>query len=163
MNQLKIKNSKFNINESGQALSEFALLVPVFFFLIFGTVQLMVIVNVYFTLNSLARTGTRYAALKGAKSNFTDDDIKEYIRGDPSNGYKDGQNSPLLYGGDVDITIDPPYGDSDRDKGNTIKVVLSYNLKGQRKKLFLPTTFGFGSAKITFPTTLKAEATARME
>jgi uncharacterized iron-regulated membrane protein len=50
-------------NEDGQALVEFALLIPIFMMLLLGILQFGVIFNNYITLTDAARAGSRAAAV----------------------------------------------------------------------------------------------------
>jgi hypothetical protein len=52
----------------GQALVEFALVAPIFFFLLFGTIEAGRFILFYETLNNATREGARYAIVHGSNS-----------------------------------------------------------------------------------------------
>jgi TadE-like protein len=52
----------------GQALVEFALVAPIFFFLLFGTIEAGRFILFYEALNSATRDGARYAIVHGSNS-----------------------------------------------------------------------------------------------
>lgn len=143
--------------ERGQSLVEFALLLPVFILIVFLTIQFGIILNAYVSITHLSREGARYAAIN---YNQPDENIRNYIRGNPEENYSGGINPPHLYGGDfTSIEISPPYGSPLRKRGYTITVTITYNLKGTKPKLFLPASF-FG---ISLPLTLSSSTSMRIE
>lgn len=158
--KLKIKNSKFKIiNNQGQSMVEFALLLPVFLILVLGFIQFAIIINCYLSLTTMARQGVRYATINATDTTINDDAIKTYIRGNSGNGYHNGINPSFIYGGDISITISPAYGSPQRVRGSNISINLSYNLKGTRKRIIIPTNF----LGLQIPTTVSAGASARIE
>ena len=60
--------------ESGQALVEFALVLPLFILLLFGLIEMSIIGYSYISLNNAARTGVRLASV-----GVSDDDIGKAI------------------------------------------------------------------------------------
>jgi hypothetical protein len=143
--------------EKAQALVEFALLLPIFILIVFLTIQFGIILNAYVSITHLSREGARYAAIN---YNKTDDEIRNYIRGNPEENYSGGINPSHMYGGDfTNISIYPPYGSPLRKRGFTITVTIVYNLKGTKPKLFLPTTF----LGVSIPTTISSQTSMRIE
>jgi len=61
-------------HESGQALIEFALVLPLFILLIFGLIQMSILGYSYISVNNAARTGVRVASVGGSE-----DAIREAI------------------------------------------------------------------------------------
>jgi len=100
----------FKQQESGQALVEFALVLPFFILLFFGLIEMSIIGYSYISVNNAARTGVRVASLGG-------DDVA--IR-------KAITDSMILNQSAMTIQISPPK--SDRQPGQGVTVNISYPL-----------------------------------
>lgn len=100
---------KFWLRSSGQALVEFALVLPLLLFLVFGVIEISRIGYSFVTLNNAVRTAARVASVGGL-----DSDITSAVTG--SSVYLD---STLLT-----ITITP--GESGRRSGSQVTVAASY-------------------------------------
>jgi len=113
----------------GQALVEFALVLPVLLILTMLIVQYGIIFYTTIGLTNLSREGARFAATAPS----SDSDIKQRIHDDlpPNIRWSDVQNN---------ITITPSEGSDDRKTGSRalITVQITYDMN---KKLFLPSTF----------------------
>lgn len=133
----------------GQAMVEFAVIVPILCLLLIGAVQFGIIVQQYIAVVHFSREVARYAALNAGK---TDDQISSAMASRvPASLVK----SKLTY------SFDPSYTGGTlpeaRYTGNPIAVGLHYDLSG---RIFLPTSF-FGWQ---IPTTLpRYTVTMRIE
>ncbi|MCL5072941.1 MAG: pilus assembly protein [Actinobacteria bacterium] len=160
MNQFKIQNSRFKINNKGQALVEFALFIPILVLLAVAGIQIGIMFYSYISVEQLAREGAKYASVKSDK---TDSEIAEYLLGDSSQNYTGGINPSQFYGGDFSISISPAYSGGilpeTRRNGYTITVTLTYNLKGSRPKMFVPRSL-FG---VSIPTTVSSNSSMRID
>ena len=96
-------------SSSGQALVEFALILPLFILLIAGVIEISKIGYSYVTLNNAVRSGTRVASIGGL-----DDDITNTI----------ATSSPNLDIALLNISITP--NESERRSGSQVLVVVSY-------------------------------------
>lgn len=149
------------MDKKGQSLVEFALIIPIFLLIVFAIIQFAIILSTYLSLTNLSREGARYSAINYTQ---TDTVVANYIRGNPATNYTGGINPSNLWGGDfTSVSISPAYGSSTRIRGNTITVSLQYDLRGEKPKILLPTNFGFGSLRITFPTAISSATSMRME
>ena len=112
----------------GQALVEFALVLPVLLILCMLIIQYGVIFYTTISLTNLSREGARYAAT----APVADDPIKTRMRDVlPGNiVWSDIQNN-------ISITANPSNSRS-VNSGGLITVQITYDM---RKKLFLPSTF----------------------
>ncbi len=63
------RNRIFRRNESGQTLTEFALVLPLLAFLLFAVIQFGIVFNHYVTITDAARAGARKAAVSKDESN----------------------------------------------------------------------------------------------
>lgn len=130
----------YKISRRGQALVEFALVLPVLLILTMLIIQYGIIAFTTSGLTNLSREGARFAATAPA----SDKDIKQHIRNvlPPSINYSD-----------LTITITPDEG-TDARKLNSKELVyvsISYPMS---KKLFLPSRFfGVPIFSQTFTTT----------
>lgn len=97
-------------NQKGQALVEFALILPIILLLILGIVQFGMLLNSYLSLTNAAREGARTGSLGSL-----DYEIKNTIVG----------TSPSLNAGNMVITISP--SESLRSTGDTLTVSIEYN------------------------------------
>lgn len=132
--------------DQGQALVEFALVLPILVFFVFMALQVAMILGAYVSVIQLARHSARYVAVHAEM--YDNEILAQAIEPNtPSN---------LDYNDFVSITIDAGVCDSgdsstnpcsDRVAGDPVTVSLRYNAADL---MFLPTTF-FG---FTIPTTL---------
>lgn len=97
---------------SGQALVEFALVLPLLLLLIFGTVEISKIGYSYVTLNNAVRSGARLASLGGL-----DGDIKNTV----------AASSPLFDINLLNVTITP--NESNRKSGSEVIVNATYQVQ----------------------------------
>lgn len=123
MQYLKRKSGK----SRGQALVEFALVLPVLLVLTLLIIQYGIIFYTSIGVTNLSREGARFAATAPA----SDDDIEERI---------ENVMPPNIKFSDLSIVVSPSEGSADRVVGTRalITVEVSYDMK---KKLFLPSTF----------------------
>lgn len=123
----------------GQALLEFALIVPIFLALVLGVVQFGLLTQATEIVTNLTREGARFASLGPGR---TDADIKSYI-------IRQTSETPLRRGSDptvnddLSIVITPVL--AARTKGAQVTVSVTYNL---RSRIFLPIT---GTLLTSFP------------
>jgi len=97
-------------NNKGQALVEFAIILPIILLLIMGIVQFGMMINSYLAIQYAAREGAR-AGIVGS----TDSEIKNLITAD----------SPSLDSSKLTVTITPAL--SNRKSGDTLTVKISYS------------------------------------
>ncbi|MCM8710241.1 pilus assembly protein [Clostridium sp. SYSU_GA19001] len=102
-----LKNLK---NKKGQALVEFAIILPLLLLLIMGIVQFSMIINSYLSIQNAAREGAR-AGILGS----SDIEIKNIIKA----------VSPSLEASNLTVTITPT--ESSRKSGDTLTVKIDYN------------------------------------
>lgn len=96
-------------NKKGQAMVEFAIILPILLLLIMGIIEFSLMLNSYLTIQNASREGARYG-ITGA----SDSDITNLVISDCS-----GLQS-------TDITVNPtPSGT--RNSGDTLVVNVSYN------------------------------------
>ena len=88
----KLRNKK----EDGQAMLEFALVLPIFLLILCGIIDFGWMFYNQLALNNISREGARYAVVSTAADNSTDE-ILHHIEGYIDDTY------PVL--GDVDITV----------------------------------------------------------
>lgn len=127
LNQVQGKLFKFRSNKrkiKGQALVEMALILPVLTLIIFGGIQIGIILNTYLAVSHVAREGARYAAINPD----SDEQIKSHIQ--------EICPASIRYA-DMSITITA----TSRTTGNPITVGIKYDIEN---KLFFPTNF-FGA------------------
>lgn len=125
-----MQHSKLKFGKKrGQALVEFALVLPVLLILTMLIIQYGIIFYTTIGLTNLSREGARYAAT----SPTSDSSIKQRMHDviPPNLNWDDIKNN---------ITISPAESSSDRLTGSRalITVQITYDMK---KKLFLPSTF----------------------
>lgn len=123
-------------NKKGQALIEFALLTPLLLLMIFVFLQLGILLNIYISLNNIARDGARYAAVNPDTDSVITTYIQSKLPAQVNQSY-------------LTISYSPSQGSSSRIKGKPISVGLSYNFS---TKVFLPTTFFKFQVPTSFPT-----------
>lgn len=125
------------MNNRGQALLEFALILPLLILLLMGIIEFGRIFNAYIVLNHLSREGARYAAT--GESYTTIHDM-----------ITDG--AAVLGAGSLQITISP--AQSHLTRGNPVTVKLEFDLP-----LFIPLINNL----LSNPMHLTAETTMRVE
>jgi len=100
----------FKQQESGQALVELALVLPLFLLLLFGLIQMSIFGYAYISVNNAAREAVRFASVGGK----TDSDIIDMIN-----------ESTILT--DLDIQFSPPENPlAVRQSGDEVTVNISY-------------------------------------
>lgn len=104
-----MKNIK---NEKGQALVEFAIILPILLLLIMGILQFGMLINSYLTLENSSREGARLGIVGGTNSDIQNIVIKTAPTLDPSA-----------------ITINITPSDGTRNSGDTLTINLTYNYK----------------------------------
>ena len=104
-----IKNLK---NQSGQALVEFTIVLPILMLLIMGIFQFGMMLNAYITIGNAAREGAR-AGIIGS----TDAEIRNLII----------STSPSLEPENLTVSITP--SETNRISGGTLVVNVTYNYK----------------------------------
>lgn len=105
-------------NRRGNALVEFALVAPVFFLAMFGTIDFGRMLWLASTVEHVAKEGARYAAIRGAEKIIpaTESDVKNYVKG------RTVGISPS------DMTIDVAW-DPDNQPGSTVTVTVDYQFE----------------------------------
>lgn len=98
--------------KKGQALVEFAIILPILIFILAGIIEFGMMLNSYLTIQNASREGARYGIM-GAN----DSEIIQIVR----------DTSPNLDQTKLIIEITP--GQSSRKSGDTIKVKVIYNYK----------------------------------
>ena len=167
--------------QSGQALVEFALTMPLFMLFVFVTIELALVFVAYYSETRMARESARYLAVH---SRLTDDSASRPAGCSPASppcvpsllDHLSQTMLPGFVGGTPSaVTTDAATGDSvatvgnlhvqwtpctwngtvctnsARSAGNTLHVELQYDVANL---LFLPTQFRFGSLTTTLPTGL---------
>lgn len=104
-----MKNLK---NHKGQALVEFAIILPVILLLVMGIFQFGMMLNSYLTIENASREGAR-AGIVGS----SDAEIQELIIA----------ISPIL--DPLNVTVDITPNETDRGSGDTLTVKVTYNYK----------------------------------
>ncbi|HEY5584947.1 MAG TPA: TadE/TadG family type IV pilus assembly protein [Ruminiclostridium sp.] len=104
-----LKNLK---NHKGQALVEFAIILPVILLLVMGIFQFGMMLNSYLTIENASREGAR-AGIVGS----SDAEIQELIIA----------ISPIL--DPLNVTVDITPNETDRGSGDTLTVKVTYNYK----------------------------------
>lgn len=99
-------------NNKGQALVEFAIIIPILFLLIMGILQFGMMLNSYLTIENASREGAR-EGIAGS----SDADIRSRILA----------VTPNLDHNDLTITITPD--ENSRSAGDTLTVTVTYNYK----------------------------------
>ena len=133
----------------GSQLVEFALVLPFLLILTLGLVQYGLIYNTALTITNLSRDSARYAAINSKNTQPTTAPSIAVGSTDPNTKIRDyvkriSGNFGVNYN-DLAVTITPDnYTESGRNPGNPIKLTVAYDMK---KKLFLPTRFGWYMGK----------------
>lgn len=97
-------------NEKGQALVEFAIILPILLLLVMGILEFGMMLNSYLTIQNLTREGARLGIVGG-----TDLEIHNLII----------QISPNLTPADLIVTVTPI--ETSRHSGDTLTVTVTYN------------------------------------
>lgn len=97
-------------NEKGQALVEFAIILPILLLIVLGILQFGMLINSYLTISNSAREGARLGIVGG-----TNTDIQNVIL----------KTSPNLDSKSLLISITPSNGS--RNSGDTLTVKITYN------------------------------------
>ncbi|ERI91501.1 TadE-like protein [Clostridiales bacterium oral taxon 876 str. F0540] len=100
-------------NNKGQALVEFAIILPILLLLIMGIVQFGMMINSYLSIQYASREGAR-AGIVGS----TDAEIKNLIIA----------NSQSLDASKITVTITPDFANRKSGDALTVKLSYSYNL-----------------------------------
>lgn len=97
-------------NEKGQALVEFAIILPILLLLIMGILQFGLLINSYLALENSSREGARLGIV-----GCTDKDIQNIVM----------KTAPTLNSNALTINITPSEGS--RKSGDTLTINLTYN------------------------------------
>jgi Flp pilus assembly protein TadG len=100
--------------EQGQALTEFALILPLLVVLLFGIIQFGIAFNNYVTLTDAVRAGARQGAVgrhlgPGLAASATEERVREAASGLDEDELIVTVNSPFTHGSDVTVTATYPY------------------------------------------------------
>src|SRR5258708_10252497 len=128
--------------ERGQSMAEFALLAPLFLFVVFVAITFAVIGQSALAVSQLAYNGARYAAVNPG---LTAAQVKTYITSGAI-----GSPSITSGGGSLTVTV------VQATFGNPVTVTVAYDISSNTLVSGMTALFrglGFGS---TFPTTLSA-------
>ena len=124
-------------NEKGQALVEFAIILPILLLLVMGIFEFGMLLNSYLTVQNVAREGARLGIVGG-----TDVQINNLI----------DEISPTLTPADLIVSVTPTSGN--RTSGNKLTVYVTYNYH---------TTVPIIGALINNIVVLRAETSMRIE
>jgi Flp pilus assembly protein TadG len=106
---VRLKNLK---NQKGQALVEFAIILPIILMLVMGILQFGMMLNSYLAIENAAREGAR-AGIIGS----SDAEIQSLLI----------STAPSLDPNNLTVTITPNY--ATRKSGDTLTVKVTYNYK----------------------------------
>lgn len=133
--------------EEGQALVEFALILPILLILLFGVIEFGKLFNYWLDEGHLANTGARYAVVDSLPGGAN---LQQYIR-------SQADTAELRSGAHVCITF--PSGTS--NIGDPVKVQVSYTSGAPIVGGLINTFFGGsipGSIKVSGSSTMRLEA-----
>ncbi|KOA19235.1 TadE-like protein [Clostridium homopropionicum DSM 5847] len=99
-------------NQKGQALVEFAIVLPILLMLVMGIIQFGMMLNSYLAIENASREGAR-AGIVGS----TDAEIESLIIA----------SSPSLNPADLTVSLTP--SEANRRSGDTLTVTVTYNYK----------------------------------
>ncbi|MCX7884744.1 MAG: pilus assembly protein [Caloramator sp.] len=99
-----------HLKKKGQALVEFAIMLPVFIFILAGIIEFGIMLNSYLTIQNASREGARYGIMGS-----NDTDIIQVVYA----------TSPNLDENKMSIEITPQ--DSIRKSGDRVTVKVTYN------------------------------------
>lgn len=105
--------NRFIKSGRGQAMLEFALVLPILLFLVMGIIEFGRIFSAYLTITELAREGARYGVVGN-----TDASIKTLIK----------NRATAITLTDGDITITPQDPANPRKRGNSLQVSIHYSV-----------------------------------
>ena len=145
----------------GQALTEFALIAPIFFLLLFALIEFGRVVYTIQMLNNAAREGARYAIVHGAASNspsgpfpssygstnsydptgqYVVGKVKQFAIAIIDSGPSDFAVTVKWCANDGDIAACPgSYGDGDNSRNQNVIVTVNYKFKPLLGMVPLPT------------------------
>lgn len=119
----------------GQSVVEFALVLPLFLFIMFGVIYTGMMFHDYSTLSNIARASAREAAVS-ATSDYTD--IKSHytsqLRGLMTSFYKPAGSEP--------ISIVQTHDDENNSDIVKSTIIMQLNVNGFFVDMILPKTFG---------------------
>jgi len=124
-------------NEKGQAMVEFALILPVLLLLVMGIAEFGMMFNAYLSVQNATREGARIGVV-GASN----EEMEERIL----------NTSPSLNKERIVITIEP--GDNARASGETLRVLVNYDYK--MAVPFISILFG-GSVNLSGESSMRIE------
>jgi Flp pilus assembly protein TadG len=135
-------------NEKGQAMVEFAIVMPILFVLVFGIVQFGITFNHYLTLTDAVRAGARQAAVSRALPDPAGA-AESRVRSAAAGSLSDANDTSALV---VTVTpYDPASGQAQFAQGGDVTVTATYpysiNLLG----------FVVGGGRLTSQTTERVE------
>jgi Flp pilus assembly protein TadG len=148
---------------SGQALTEFALVLPLFMLFVFTTIQLSFVFIEFYSETRMARETARWLAIN---ANALDTDVAQHVSNTMLPGMQNGtisadgsSNSTDAYYhvGNLDVKFTAcgsstaPCTNTARNSGLSVYVEMTYN---PANVIFLPTTFRLGALSVSIPTTL---------
>lgn len=163
--------SRRRTRSRGQALTEFALVAPIFFFVMFAIIEFGRAVYTIQMLNNAAREGARYAIVHGASSNlpsgpfpaswnaisadptgslYVVPKVKQFAIAIIDSGPSDFAVTVKWCANDGDIGDCPgPVGDGDNGRNQTVMVTVDYKFKPLLGIVPLPTfTLSGGSTLV---------------
>ncbi len=135
----------------GQATAEFALVLPLFLFILFMAITFAVIGQAALAVSQLAYNGARYAAVN---PQLSASQVTTYIQGG-------SLGSPTITGNNganLTVTVTPASG-----FGMPVTVTISYNLTSNALVSGMSTMFAALGFSQTFPTSLSATESAMSE
>jgi Flp pilus assembly protein TadG len=144
-------NLRLTRRARGQAMAEFALIVPLFVTIIFVAITFAVIGQAALAVSQLAFAGARYAAVNSTQSKAT---LQSYI----SSG---ALGSPTITGNsgkNLTVTVTPATG-----FGQPVTVTVSYDLTSNTMVSTMSKLFSNLHMAMTFPSTLRATQSAMSE
>jgi len=133
-------------DDLGQTLVEFALAIPIFFFLVLVAIQLAVYVGEYYNVMQVTRETARWVAIN---PNTTDADILVYAR---------GKIRPGMLASKLTLTATPACAALDakgrcanRTSDTALNLDVAYDVS---HVIFLPTSFQLGHMKANIPASM---------
>jgi Flp pilus assembly protein TadG len=135
----------------GQSMAEFALLLPLFLFLVFLTVTFAVVGQAALAVNQLAYNGARYAAVH---PELSAEEVEAYIT-------SGAIGSPTITGdggSNLTVTVEEAGG-----FGQPVGVTVIYDLSSNPMVSLMESLFGGLGFNVDFPTTLSATQIALSE
>jgi Flp pilus assembly protein TadG len=133
-------------HESGQTMAEFALILPIFFILIFGVLDLGRVVWANSALAHASREAARFAIVQGA----TDESVKDEIRTvalDQAIAAGENLSVDVCYGLGCSGNTDTP--DASYGRGTPVTVTVNGEISAATGALF-----GFGTIGVSGATTM---------